>query len=194
MEIKKRTRFIIAFLALFIFLSMIQDAYAKYTTSADANTNMTIARWGITINNQDVVSNNDFSDTITPVFAGTDYIAEGIIAPTSEGYFDIVINHNQVDVAFSQTINLSYAEDNTITDFKIVGYSLNNGSVVYFTGTPTISASIGLNPPIKTNTYRIYVKWLDGTDETMDNTDDTNATIDGIANIKVNVSFVQMAG
>ena len=191
MVISKRTRVIVALLSLLILLSLIQESYAKYITNASANTNMSIARWNIKVNTQDIINNNDFSEKITPVFPGNAYIASDILAPMSEGYIDLIIDHAQVDVAFNEVITLSYAAENTIDDLIITGYLIDSGVVTNFTTNTIINYSVPKNPTTTSHKIRIYVKWLDGTGETMDNEADTQATVDGIASINVNVSFIQ---
>jgi len=188
---KQKIPFLLALVSLFIFLTLIQDSYAKYVSNADASTNLTIARWNIKINNQDIVNNNNFSDNIVPVFPGNDYIAQDIIAPTSEGYFDLIIDYSNVDVAFNKTISINPGQDNTIEDLKITGYSVDGEELIHFTDTTIITNSVELNQTNKTQTYRIYIKWIDDENEIMTNEDDTNATINGMATINVNVSFIQ---
>ena len=63
--------------------------YAKYTTSANSQTDVPIARWNILVNNISIKNNTDISNTLTPVFPGNENIASNIIAPTAEGYFDL---------------------------------------------------------------------------------------------------------
>jgi len=193
MEINRKHRFLIAFVSLFILISIIQETYAKYLTNASANTNMTIARWNIIVNNQDILNNSDFSNGIKPVFLGSEHIANGILAPLSEGYFDIVVDATNVDVSFNQVITLSHGKDNTVSDLAITGYSVDNGSIISFDKETTFTNEILLSDQKRIHTYRIYVKWLDGENETMDNEKDTEATKSGKASIKVDVSFIQKA-
>jgi len=193
MEINRKHRFLIAFVSLFILISIIQETYAKYLTNASANTNMTIARWNIIVNNQDILNNSDFSNGIKPVFLGSEHIADGILAPLSEGYFDIVVDATNVDVSFNQVITLSHGKDNTVSDLAITGYSVDNGSIISFDKETTFTNEILLSDQKRIHTYRIYVKWLDGENETMDNEKDTEATKSGKASIKVDVSFIQKA-
>ena len=63
----RKFRILLACISLIILMDLIQDTYAKYVSSADANSNFTIARWAFTVNNQDIITNNDFSTTIVPV-------------------------------------------------------------------------------------------------------------------------------
>jgi len=193
-EFKQKHRFIIAFISLLFLLSLIQETYAKYISNAAADATLAIARWNIVVNTQDITSNNNFSNKITPVFSGSSHIASDIIAPTSEGYFDIAINVNSVDVSFTETITLSLGETNTITDLVIIGYSLDGDDMVAFgDGAKTITNNVLHTQSNRIYTYRIFVKWYDGEDEEMDNAADTAATKLGIASVKVDVNFVQKA-
>ena len=83
MKTKRKIAFFVALMSLFYCLTFMQDTYAKYLSSATATTNLTIARWNILVNNQDVANNSNFSETISPVFQGSTYIAPDVIAPTA---------------------------------------------------------------------------------------------------------------
>ena len=193
---KRQFRLLLACIALLLLVNMIQDTYAKYISSASANSEFTIARWSFLVNTQDVLNNSDFSNTIVPHFDTNANIASGVIAPTSTGYFDIVINSTNVGVAFDETITLEQSSTNTVTDLVFTGYSLNNGNVVSLNDvtTATITSSHPLNEQNTVNTYRVYIKWNDNAlTETMDNSDDTDAAVNGEASIDINLNFVQSA-
>jgi len=65
MIIKKKFRLLLALIALFICLSSIEKTYAKYITSASGNTDITISRWNIKLNDFDIdLSNVDDKDSI----------------------------------------------------------------------------------------------------------------------------------
>jgi hypothetical protein len=188
----RKIRFFMAFFSLLLLFDMIQDSYAKYVSSAGATSDLTIAKWAFTVNNQDVLTNSDFSSTITPTFPGSTYIATGYIAPSSEGYFEIEIDSSNVDVTFRETIGLELADTNTVTDLEITGYSLNGGNVVSLSGNnPTIVTEHSLNEQNTVNTYTIYVRWKEGTGETMNNAADTQAAKNGVASVAITIDFLQ---
>lgn len=194
MDLKLRYRVAIALASLLVLLTLMQDSYAKYVTSASASTDMTIARWSILINNSDITSNNNFSNTITPIFPGNNYIASGIFAPTSEGYFDLVIDYSRVDVSFNKIISVAHNNTNTISDLIITEYSINGGTATPVNDTSvTINGSVLLSEAQRTEVIRFYVKWQDDNNENMDNEEDTQATVDGVASLLVNASFTQRA-
>ena len=90
----KRINIFLALISLLLLITMVQNTYAKYVSSANANTNFTIATWAFNINRQDVLSSSNFSNTIKPIFVDNENIKPGVIAPTSEGYFDLLIVHS----------------------------------------------------------------------------------------------------
>ena len=193
MSLKPKIRLFVALISLLYCVSLIQSTYAKYVTSADANANIAIARWNVLINNQDVKNNSDFSSKITPVFAGNDNIAANIIAPTSTGYFDIIVNGNNSDVSFTYTITLSNDINTKVTDLKLVNYTLDGGTVTNFVDNK-ITGDVLLNDSNKTHTIRVYVMWNDDSStETMNNASDTAATSDGKAIMDINVNLIQKA-
>ena len=85
---KKFLLLVIGLCICFLLFYMIQ-IYAKYLTSAEGNTKLTIANWNIIVNNLSIKNNTDISNSIVPIFPGTEHIASNIIAPTAEGYFDL---------------------------------------------------------------------------------------------------------
>ena len=128
MKLNRKITFLLALLALFYCVSLIQSTYAKYLSTADADTNITIARWNILVNNQDISQNSNFSEVLEPTFTGNENIKDGVIAPTATGYFDITLDGSTTDVSFSYDISFSEADDNTVTDLKITKYEINGHS------------------------------------------------------------------
>ncbi len=189
----RKLRLIIAFVSLILLMDMIQDTYAKYVSSADATSEFTIARWAFLVNTQDVLVNSDFSTTITPVYDSNANIASGVIAPTSTGYFDIVVDYSDVGVSFDEVITLSLSDDNTVSDIRFTGYQKNNDPVVSFTNNTEITATHLLSEQTRTETYRVFIEWYDGNGENLNNADDTDASANGVASVDVNIQFIQRA-
>ena len=190
----RKFRLLLACISLLILVDLVQDTYAKYVTSADANTNFTIARWAFSVNSQDVVSNSNFSNTITPTFDANSHIGANTIAPTSTGQIQVIIDSSNVGVSFDETITLSGATTNTVTHLVFTGYKKNNDAIVYFqNGVTTITETHLLGEQNTVNTYIFYLEWKDGSGETMDNEDDTDASLNGVAAVNVSVDFIQKA-
>lgn len=189
----RKLRFLLAAISLFLLIDLIQDTYAKYISSSNASGNFSIAKWSFLVNNQDILNSQAVSNIIVPVIDENENIKQNVIAPTSTGYFDITINASNVDVSFDEEITLAKDATNTVGDIIFTGYKKNNGTLVTIDNqnTTTISETILLSDTNRTNTYRFYIEWKDGDGETMNNAADTQASINGIAKISVNLRFIQ---
>lgn len=179
---------------------VLASTYSKYVTGTTGNADVRIARWKIRVNNQDVINNYNISSLIQPVFPGNTNIASGVIAPTAEGYFDIVIDGTNTDVSFNYEITTSENEDSAVSDLVLSGYSIDGGqrqTINSQNGQLSLTDSISYDQADKEISVRVYFMWNDDENDgaTMDNTDDTNATKndDNLAKINVNVRFVQIA-
>ena len=197
MKKNKKTLFFIFILIFLLIISfIIVDTYAKYLSSASSSANVSIAKWNIKVNNVTIKDNTDISSTITPVFPGNENIASNIIAPTAEGYFDLELDIQDVDVSFNYTITSTVAENSSVKDFAIVGYSIDDGPKIEFqtNDEKTISEDILLNSNIENRKIRIYIEWIDDDSQTMDNADDTLAAVsNNPAIFNVTINFSQIA-
>ncbi len=192
MKLKRKIIFFLALMSLFYCITLMQDTYAKYVSSAEANATLTIARWNILINNQDILQNSNFSSTITPEFLGTTHIKSGVIAPTAEGSFEIVLNGTSTDVSFAYTITLEENPNNTVTDLTITKYEID-GVEYQYDPDDDITENIYLNDFDKTRTIKFYVEWNDDSQtETMNNAADTAATYNGVAAYNISVNVIQL--
>ena len=187
-KFKRKMIFFMALISLFYCVSIMQDTYGKYLTAAEATTELTIARWQIYVNDQDIVNNSHFSEVITPTFAGTANIQSGVIAPTSTGSFNLEINGEDTDVSFTYTISLDTTGCN-VSDLQITGYTIGNTHYNY-TGND-ITGDILLNDTNKVVSITFDVVWNDGTGSTMNNAADTAASKTGPATFDVDVNFIQ---
>lgn len=195
MDLKQKFIFIAASISLIFSLIVISDTYAKYQTTAETDTQTSIARWRIKVNDKDVTAGESISNTVTPIFSGNENVKEGVIAPRSTGYFDVVLDTTDVDVSFRYNISTSIASTSAVSDLSITGYSINGGDVVPVTGSiSNIGNTIYYGSNVTTTTLRIYIAWEDNETETMDNAADTNATLNnGTADLNVAISFIQVA-
>ncbi len=191
---KKFILFLIGLCFGILFIIFVQ-IYAKYLTSADGNTSLTIARWNIMVNDLSIKNNTDISNSIVPVFPGTEHISSNIIAPTVEGYFDLNLDFSAADVSFKYEITSGADENSSVKDLVATGYSINDGEKVEFENyNEPISEIIPLSSDIKTRKIRIYIMWNDNADsQTMDNTADTLSTSsENPVLFHVNISFTQI--
>ena len=191
---KKIIFLIIGILMCFIIYFSIQ-IYAKYLTSATANSNMTIARWNILVNDISIKNSTDISNTIIPVFEKNENIAENIIAPTSRGYFDLEFDFKDADVSFEYEITTIADENSSVKDLVTTGYSIDDGEVIEFAEyNEPIKDIIKLEDNIEKRKIRIYILWNDDEEtQQMTNADDTASAISEYpAILKVNINFKQI--
>lgn len=171
----------------------IGESYAKYTSSVDSLATMSVARWRILVNNNDILSENAALQTITPTFIENEHISNNVIAPTSIGYFDLIIDAEAADVSFNYKISTTVNEDSAVKDLIITGYSINNGEIIEITEPDyVITDNILYSNPEKIYTIRIYIKWDDSDNASMNNTDDVTAA-NKDAKIDVKLKFTQLA-
>ena len=194
---KNRKKFLLLTIGIcicFLLFYMIQ-IYAKYLSTASGITKLTIANWNIIVNNLSIKNNTDISNSIVPVFPGTDHIANNIIAPTAEGYFDLNFDFSNTDVSFEYTIEISPDKNSSVQDLVTTGYSINDGEKIVFENyNQTISEIIELSNNIKTRKIRVYIMWDDNENsQTMTNEDDTISTnSESSPLLNVNISFTQI--
>jgi hypothetical protein len=190
MKTKRKIVFFIALMSLFYCISLMQDTYAKYLSSATENAELTIARWSILINNQDVVNESNFTDTISPVFAGSTNIKSDVLAPTAQGYFELILNGENTDVSFQYSIGID-TTDCAVEDLVITSYEID-GVTYPFSGTNVVG-NINLNDPSRTKTIKFNVAWNDdAATQTMNNAADTAAAAEETAAFSVDVNLIQL--
>lgn len=194
MNNKKKFLLLLIGLCISILSIILVQIYAKYLTTADGNTSINIASWNILVNDLSIKKNTDISNSIVPVFPGTEHISSDIIAPTAEGYFDLNLDFSHADVSFKYEINSCADPDSSIQDLVATGYSIDDGEKIEFQNyNETISDNIPLSNTKKTRKIRIYIKWNDDTSQTMDNDADTLSTSsENPALFHVDISFTQI--
>ena len=194
MDTKQKAKIILAIIALFTCIFQINQTYAKYLDKKDGDTDFNIAKWKITVNNKDITEAATMTSLITPVYIKNDNVADGVIAPGSEGYFDLDIDGSETEVSFKYNISISSSENSSVKDLQITKYQINNDSPITTDGTSEVANTVNYNETNKKISIRVYFKWLDGDGETMNNEDDTNASLSGdSAKLKVSMTFTQVA-
>ena len=178
-EKEKDLRFIFIFLVIvtLAFIYLFQVSYAKYRKLINAQVDVNVASWRIKVNNEDVRNKKTLTNTIKPVFLETDYSKADVIAPGSEGYFDIIIDTSNVDVNLNYEVTVDNTTDSTISDLIVTSYIVNpdtNEEKIDYVD--KISNDIVYND--EETTIRIFIKWDDSEGSSMSNEEDTNVAIE----------------
>ncbi len=195
MKNRKKILLLLIGICICILLFFIVQIYAKYITSTEGSTSLTIANWNIKVNDLSIKNNTDISNSIVPVFPGNEHISSNVIAPSAEGYFDLNLDFSSVDVSFKYEITAIADENSSVQDLVSIGYSIDDGEKIIFENYNTpITEVIELSSNIKTRKIRIYILWNDNEEsQTMNNSSDTLSTItENPALFHVNISFTQI--
>ncbi len=190
----KKRLILLVVLSIILCLFFVQESLAKYITAADETANISIARWKILVNDEDIRDENTVNTVINPVFLGNDNIAENIIAPTSEGYFDLIIDAREADVSFKYKISMSVNQNSSVKDLVATKYVVNGGEPITMDiNNQTIENTVLYGNNNSTINIRVYIVWNDGDGSLMDNSADTLATTSGnSAMMNVSLNFTQV--
>lgn len=190
----KKKLILLVVLSIILCLFFVQESLAKYITAADETANISIARWKILVNDEDIRDENTVNTVINPVFLGNDNIAENIIAPTSEGYFDLIIDAREADVSFKYKISMSVNQNSSVKDLVASKYVVNGGEPITMDiNNQTIENTVLYGNNNSTINIRVYIVWNDGDGSLMDNSADTLATTSGnSAMMNVSLNFTQV--
>lgn len=190
----KKRLILLVVLSIILCLFFVQESLAKYITAADETANISIARWKILVNDEDIRDENTVNTVINPVFLGNDNIAENIIAPTSEGYFDLIIDAREADVSFKYKISMSVNQNSSVKDLVASKYVVNGGEPITMDiNNQTIENTVLYGNNNSTINIRVYIVWNDGDGSLMDNSADTLATTSGnSAMMNVSLNFTQV--
>lgn len=191
----KRITLLMACFSLLFTIVTINKTYAKYKTDISGESNINVARWRILVNNQDIRNNSDTKAIITPTLIENENIKEGVIAPTSVGYFDIIIDCSAADVSFSYEIGTAVNATSSVNDIVVTGYSIDDGEVIEIDNDSVISNNVYNKDNVNTISLRVYIKWDDSDTASMNNEADTAATKaeNSLAKLDVSLSFKQIA-
>lgn len=200
----KRVWILIVLIMLIFTIYEVAISYAKYTSEATATTDREVGAWVVKVNQTDIATANaTTSFTINSLtYTSTQYVKPGKMAPSSSGYFDIIIDPSDCSVAirYDATLNFSALNISDAINFDSIYKVVNNVETttgIIRTGENTYSGIISLSDVINEvpTELRFYVTWEeDGT-----GTNDAADSILGmgsstILNIPVNIVVSQYTG
>lgn len=207
----KRIRIILILLTLSITLSFMSDTYSRYVIDTSSNVELSFANWQILLNEQDITDGTTSTLEITPVIEESNNVKENKLAPSSKGYFDILVNPSNVEVSFDYTVNVKILNEN-LPDILISKYAILDET--YNEGTTTITKkdivdneikgtllydNVTENFSFKPFTIRVFFEWYEGENESMDDKKDTEIGLDAANNdtklqIEASIKFEQNIG
>ena len=99
---------------------MIINTYALYKSQLEGTYNNSLGRWIIDVNGNEISSGTQIEEfDLTPEYmkyVQSEYVADGKIAPGSQGYFELLIDASKTDVSILYEITLGSATKNKTED------------------------------------------------------------------------------
>lgn len=135
----------------------ISVAYSKYYSKVSGTGSATVAKWNFKVNGQE---DNLGTITLGNTAAVNPNVAEGRIAPQTNGSFDVALDATGTEVALDYTIKFSNVQGNIPTNLKFYATKTESGYADEITDITTagLTGSIGLDES-KTKTVTIYWNW-----------------------------------
>ena len=203
----KRIKIILILLVLSATLSFFSHTYSRYIADATSNLQVSFAKWQILVNENDITNGTTSNIELTPIIETATNIKANTIAPSSKGYFDILINPSNVEVSFDYKLTLELLNENMpdilISKYailpdtyketdKVTKLDITNNEI---TGTFDFDNNTK-NFTFKPFTIRVYFEWFEGTGETMNDEQDTEIGKDAALNntklqIAASITFQQ---
>ena len=190
----KKIKVILILLTLSVTLSFMSDTYSRYAVNTTSNVELTFAKWQILVNENDITDSTTSNLIITPIIEESENVKKNTLAPSSKGYFDILINPTNVEVSFDYIMNLKILNEN-MPDILISKYAILDEN--YEEGKTTINKLDIIDNEIKNSlifdnntqnfvfkpfTIRVFFEWFEGTNELMGDTQDTEIGQDAAKN------------
>ena len=176
-----------------LFLLQIGNTYAVFESDVMGESKVKTAKWVIRVNDGDLGKSQTFNiDNLA--FIGNDLVKEGKFAPNTEGYFDIVIDAEEVEVSLRYDIEFDFSSL-SIPGLVISSITELGGNTLVLTDKDTYSGVITLADMDSStvNTVRVSISWQN--DEANNEVDSSWGMVaDKVISIPVNVKLTQYLG
>lgn len=165
-------------ISLIITIFSIQRTYARYFEQVDTTYQTHIKRWLVKVNDKIVHEAETLNEIMEPIITESAYSNSQILVPGQTGYFEMLIDYTDVDIAFEYTFTIEQLNETPLEDFEIYGYEVIDGEEHTITETNEIKGIIDPTTEVnsageKKKEIRVLFRWNDGEGSTMDNQADT---------------------
>lgn len=127
---KKLNRGLLIIAALLLVVTISLSTYAIYKSSATGDATASVARWAVTVNDDNIVSTSTLTfDGDSIVWTANEHVAAGKIAPGQTGTitFEIDASASEVSVDYEITIG-SIIVDDVVVDNDAISASIAGGA------------------------------------------------------------------
>jgi hypothetical protein len=191
----KRRFWLFFLVSLTILVISLTSTYALLETNGHAEVTEDVGKWIIKLNGTDISQGIASDFTINDfVYTSNANVADNVIAPGRNGYFDITVDPTGTNVAVRYDITISLTAGTYPDNIAFNIEDLTNGNAVK-TSADTYSGVISLDDikNSKTITIRVNIVWTDN--ENYDTTDSTLGTNkDSKISVPVTVNVKQYLG
>ena len=188
----KRVLLLISLLMLFFTIYLTIDTYALFESNKNYDVSSDIAKFVIKVNGSEAKTEEFVVDSIAYYENG--YVIENKIAPLVDGYFDIVIDAEEVEVSLRYDIEFDFSSL-SIPGLVISSITELGGNTLVLTDKDTYSGVITLADMDSStvNTVRVSISWQN--DEANNEVDSSWGMVaDKVISIPVNVKLTQYLG
>lgn len=175
--------------------SLLVTTYGIFESGILSGTSIKIAAWEVTINDSIITNENKTFNINDIIWEGSENVLDGKVAPGMKGYFDIIIDPKNTDVAIRYDILYNLDDLNEINSFfKITKVEEIDNNNLILTDKNTYTGIIDLSyiSSKKTHTIRTYVEWID--DENNSHNDYLMGISDEIFKISIDINVIQYLG
>lgn len=188
-------------------LGLMSNTYSRYVANTTGDVELVFAKWQILLNNEDITNGTTSTLDITPVIEENQNIEDNTIAPSSKGYFDVNIDPSNVGVSFNYKVELKVLNEDMpdlmITKYAILDKDYIDGDEITTTNIENNIINGTLDFDKETENYkfepftiRVYFEWYEGSDEQMNDEQDSKIGNDASINdtklqIQATINFEQ---
>lgn len=188
----KRVLLLISLLMLFFTIYLTMDTYALFESNKNYDVSSDIAKFVIKVNGSEAKTEEFVVDSIA--YYENEYVIDNKIAPLVDGYFDIVIDAEEVEVSLRYDIEFDFSSL-SIPGLVISSITELGGNTLVLTDKDTYSGVITLADMDSStvNTVRVSISWQN--DEANNEVDSSWGMVaDKVISIPVNVKLAQYLG
>ena len=188
----KRVLLLISLLMLFFTIYLTMDTYALFESNKNYDVSSDIAKFVIKVNGSEAKTEEFVVDSIA--YYENEYVIDNKIAPLVDGYFDIVVDAEDVEVSLRYDIEFDFSSL-SIPGLVISSITELGGNTLVLTDKDTYSGVITLADMDSStvNTVRVSISWQN--DEANNEVDSSWGMVaDKVISIPVNVKLTQYLG
>ena len=188
----KRVLLLISLLMLFFTIYLAMDTYALFESNKNYDVSSDIAKFVIKVNGSEAKTEEFVVDSIA--YYENEYVIDNKIAPLVDGYFDIVVDAEDVEVSLRYDIEFDFSSL-SIPGLVISSITELGGNTLVLTDKDTYSGVITLDDMDSStvNTVRVSISWQN--DEANNEVDSSWGMVaDKVISIPVNVKLTQYLG